>query len=142
MNNPQYILNELEKGIKMGMDSLSNVSEKVKDTELKRDLATQYDEYNEILNKVNDTLKNYNEFPKEVKPTTKAMSWMGIQFNTMMDNSDSKIAEITIQGYNMGIIEGNKLLNNNPKVENNIKNLLNQFIDFQENSINKLKQYL
>ena len=30
MNNNRYILNELNKGIKMGMDSISNVSEKVK----------------------------------------------------------------------------------------------------------------
>ena len=31
MDNPQYILNEINKGIKMGMDSINHVSDKVED---------------------------------------------------------------------------------------------------------------
>ena len=42
MNNNRYILNELNKGIKMGMDSISNVSEKVQDDRFKQDLKYQY----------------------------------------------------------------------------------------------------
>ena len=56
MDSPGYILNEINKGIKMGMDSISNVSEKVQDDNFKKDLKFQYDKYNEILNKVNDEL--------------------------------------------------------------------------------------
>ena len=58
MDNPQYILNQVNTGIKMGMDSISNVSKKVTDENLKNDLLFQYDKYNEILNKVNSELKN------------------------------------------------------------------------------------
>lgn len=71
MNNPQYILNEINKGIKMGMDSISNVSEKVQDNKLKDELLFEYDKYNEILNQVNSELKNYDEFPKELNPMQK-----------------------------------------------------------------------
>ena len=56
MDNNRYILNELNKGIKMGMDSISNVSEKVQDDRFKQDLKYQYDEYNKILNEVNTEL--------------------------------------------------------------------------------------
>lgn len=142
MDNNRYILNELNKGIKMGMDSISTVSEKVQDDRFKQDLKYQYDEYNKILNEVNDELTNYDDFPKEINPMQKAMSWMGVEMNTMMDKSNSKIAELMIQGTNMGIIEGVKLLNQNPDADDEVKNVLNKFIKFQENTVEQLKKYL
>lgn len=142
MDNPQYILNQVNTGIKMGMDSISNVSKKVTDENLKNDLLFQYDKYNEILNKVNSELKNYNEFPKELNPMQKTIGWMSVEWNTLDDKSDSNIAEMMLKGTNMGIIEGVKLLNNNPEVDEPIKNILNDFIKFQENNVEQLKKYL
>lgn len=142
MDQPQYILNQINQGIKMGMDSISNVSEKVQDSRLKDELLFQYDKYNEILNEVNDELTNYDDFPKDLNPMQKAMSWMGVEMNTLTDKSNSKIAELMIQGTNMGIIEGVKLLNHNPDTEQPIKDILNKFIDFQQNNVEQLKKYL
>ena len=142
MDSNRYILNELNKGIKMGMDSISNVSEKVQDDRFKQDLKYQYDEYNKILNEVNNELTNYDDFPKELNPMQKAMGWMGVELNTISDKSNSKIAEMMIQGTNMGIIEGVKLLNQNPEADTEVKNVLNEFIRFQENTIDQLKKYL
>ena len=142
MDSPQYILNQVNQGIKMGMDSISNVSEKVQDSRFKDELLFQYDKYNEILNEVNDELTNYDDFPKELNPMQKAMGWMGVEMNTLTDKSNSKIAELMIQGTNMGIIEGVKLLNHNPDTEKPIKDILNKFIDFQQNNVEQLKKYL
>lgn len=142
MEQPQYILNQVNQGIKMGMDSISNVSEKVQDSRLKDELLFQYDKYNEILNEVNDGLTNYDDFPKDLNPMQKAMGWMGVEMNTLTDKSNSKIAELMIQGTNMGIIEGVKLLNHNPDTEQHIKDILNKFIDFQQNNVEQLKKYL
>lgn len=142
MDQPQYILNQVNQAIKMGMDSISNVSEKVQDSRLKDELLFQYDKYNEILNEVNDELSNYDNFPKDLNPMQKAMGWMGVEMNTLTDKSNSKIAEMMIQGTNMGIIEGVKLLNHNPDTEQPIKNILNKFIDFQQNNVEQLKKYL
>ena len=142
MDNNRYILNELNKGIKMGMDSISNVSEKVQDDRFKQDLKYQYDEYNKILNEVNDELTDYDDFPKELNPMQKAMGWMGVEMNTLTDKSNSKISEMMLQGTNMGIIEGVKLWNNNPDATEPVKNILKDFITFQENTVEKLKKYL
>ena len=142
MDSNRYILNELNKGIKMRIDSISNVSEKVQDDRFKQDLKYQYDEYNKILNEVNNELTNYDDFPKELNPMQKAMGWMGVELNTISDKSNSKIAEMMIQGTNMGIIEGVKLLNQNPEADTEVKNVLNEFIRFQENTIEQLKKYL
>ena len=42
----------------------------------------------------------------------------------------------------MGIIEGVRLLNQNPDADKNVKNILNEFIQFQENTVEQLKKYL
>lgn len=142
MDNPQYVLNEINKGIKMGMDSISTISEKVEDNNFKDDLLFQYDKYNEILNRVNSELKNYDDFPKELPPFQKTMGYIDIQLSTLNDKSNSHIAEMLIKGTNMGIIEGVKLKNRNPDIDPTISNILDDFIKFQENNVEKLQKYL
>ena len=142
MNNEVYILNEINKGIKMGMDSISTIAEKVGDGNFKDDLLFQYDKYNDILNKVNAELKNHNDFPAELPPIQKVMGYVDIQLSTINDKSNSHIAEMLIKGTNMGIIEGVKLKNQNPTASEPVKNILDEFIKFQENNVEKLKKYL
>lgn len=142
MDNPQYILNEINKGIKMGMDSISNITDKVQDSELKDLLLFEYDRYNSILNRVNSELKNYDDIPKEVPPMQKVMGYMDVEFSTLTDKSNSKIAEMMLKGTNMGIIEGIRLKNRNPEMAPTIKNILDDFIAFQENNVEDLKKYL
>ena len=142
MSNENYVLNEINKGIKMGMDSISNVSQKVQDDRFKQDLKCQYDKYNQILNNVNDELSNYDAFPKDLNPMQKAMGWMSIEMNTISDKSNSKIAEMMLQGTNMGIIEGRRLINQNQNAEKDVKNILNDFVVMQEDSVETLKKYL
>lgn len=142
MDNPQYILNEINKGIKMGMDSISNITDKVQDNEFKDLLLYEYDRYNSILNRVNSELKNYDDIPKEVPPMQKVMGYMDVEFSTLTDKSNSKIAEMMLKGTNMGIIEGIRLKNRNPEMAPSIKNILDDFIAFQENNVEDLKKYL
>ena len=126
----------------MGMDSISTIAEKVGDGNFKDDLLFQYDKYNDILNKVNAELKNYNDFPSELPPMQKIMGYVDIQVSTLNDKSNSHIAEMLIKGTNMGIIEGRRLLNQNPEAEKDVKNILNDFVVMQEDSVETLKKYL
>lgn len=136
------ILNEISKAAKMGMDSIKYVSDKVEDENLKENLTTQYSSYSKIADKVNVEFEKYGEIPDEAPARDKMMAWSGVQMNTMMDKSNSHIAEILIQGGNMGIIECQKLINHNPNAEETVKNILNEFMTLQQNNINKMKQFL
>jgi len=69
------------------------------------------------------------------------MTWWGIEMKTMMDNSTSKIAELLLQGTNMGIIEGRKLLNHKD-TNKEVEKLVKEFVDAQEEAVEKLKQFL
>ena len=84
---------------------------------------------------------NEEDTPHETNAMNKAMTWYGIEMKTMMDHSDSKIAELLLQGTNMGIIEGRKLLNNK-EVDKEVKDLMQEYVTMQEDSVENLKKYL
>lgn len=142
-NQNLNILDEVNKGATMGMDAITYVSEKVQDDEFKQVLDTEYNKYEKISNRVNDLYDNYsNKKPHETNAMNKAMTWYGIQMKTMTDDTTSKLSELLMQGTNMGIIEGRRLLNQNPDVDHDIKNILNDFVVMQEDSVETLKKYL
>lgn len=87
-------------------------------------------------------LQNIGEIPDDTPLNEKVMGWTGIQMNTIKDTSNSKLSEILIQGYDMGVIKGFKLLNQSPEATQNVKDILNGFIRLQENNINRLKKFL
>ncbi len=142
-NQNLNVLDEVNKGATMGMDAISFVSEKVEDSQFKQVLDTEYNKYEQISNRVNDLYNNYSDKePHETNVMNKAMTWYGIQMKTMTDDTTSKLSELLMQGTNMGIIEGRRLLNQNPDVDHDVKNILNDFVVMQEDSVETLKKYL
>lgn len=141
-NNEIEILKEINQNTKMGMDSLSTIIKKTEDKDFKELLNTQHNEYQNIYDRTQELLVKNNAQIEDTPNMLKAMSWMGIQFNTANDNSNSKLSELLIQGNDMGIIKGIKLLNNHSFVDNEIKNILSDFVRLQEKNIDDLKKYL
>ena len=142
-NQNLNILDEVNKGATMGMDAISYVSEKVKDNQFKEVLDTEYNKYKDISNRVNSLYSNYStKEPHETNAMTKMMTWYGIQMKTITDDTTSKLSELLMQGTNMGIIEGRRLINQNNNIAPDVKNILNDFVVMQEDSVETLKKYL
>ena len=142
-NQNLNILDEVNKGATMGMDAISYVSQKVKDDNFKKVLDVEYNKYEDISRRVNSIYQNYSsEEPHETNTMNKMMTWYGIQMKTMMDDTTSKLSELLMQGTNMGIIEGRRLLNQNPNAAQDVKSVLNDFVVMQEDSVETLKKYL
>ena len=142
-NQNLNILDEVNKGATMGMDAISYVSEKVKDGDFKQVLNVEYDKYQNISNRVNDLYSNYStKEPHETNVMNKMMTWYGIQMKTITDDTTSKLSELLMQGTNMGIIEGRRLLNQNNNIEPDVEKILDDFVTMQEDSVETLKKYL
>lgn len=142
-NQNLNILDEVNKGATMGMDAISFISEKVQDSQFKQVLDTEYNKYQEISNRVNNLYNNYTDKePHETNTMNKMMTWYGIQMKTMTDDTTSKLSELLMQGTNMGIIEGRRLLNHNTNAAKDVQNILNDFVVMQEDSVETLKKYL
>ena len=137
------VLDELNKGACMGMDAIHYILDKVEDSSLKKELENQYKEYESISKKIKKLYPKYKEDKEahETSAVNKALTWYGVEMKTMFDDSTSKIAELLMQGTNMGIIEGRKLLNHK-EVDKNVYSLIDEYVKMQENAIEKLKQFL
>lgn len=137
------VLDELNKGACMGMDAIDFILDKVENKEFKESLDIQYNKYKDISRRINEVYRKYNEedTPHETNAMNKVMTWTQVEMKTMMDHSDSKIAELLLQGTNMGIIEGRKLLNNK-EVDKEVKDLTQEYVTMQEDSVENLKKYL
>lgn len=140
--NEINVLDELNKGACMGKDAIHFILDKVKDENLKEELNNQYKKYNEISDKINNIYPKYNnDKPHETGAMNKAMTWWGIEMKTMTDDTTSKIAELLMQGTNMGIIEGRRLLNHKT-TNDEVHSLVQEYVDMQEKAVEKLKTFL
>lgn len=136
------VLDEMNKGATMGMDAINFVLDKVEDDNFKKTLELEYNKYKDVSRRANEIYAKYSEKePHETGTMTKIMTWYGIEMKTLTDHSNSKIAELLLQGTNMGIIEGRKLLNNK-EMDKEIHDLLEEFVTMQEDSVEQLKKFL
>lgn len=143
-NQNLNVLDEINKGATMGMDAISFISQKVEDNQFKNILKTEYNKYKDISARVNKLYNNFatNKEPHETNTMNKMMTSYGIQMKTMTDDTTSKLSELLMQGTNMGIIEGRRLINQNANVSSDVKNILHDFVTMQEDSVETLKKYL
>ena len=135
-------LDEIHKGACMGEDAINYVLDKVEDQELKKELESEYSEYDHIKQTIEAIYPKYNDGkPHETSTMNKAMTWSGIEMKTMNDKSNSNIAELLLKGVNMGIIEGRRILNKK-NINDEVDKILSDYINIQEKNIENLKKYL
>ena len=140
--NEMNVLDELNKGACMGMDAIHFILDKVEDEQLKQVLNNQYKKYEDISNQICKLYPKYSDKePHETNAVNKVLTWYGVEMKTLMDNSSSKIAELLLQGTNMGIIEGRKILNNK-ELDSQVHKIAQEYVDMQEYAVEKLKQFL
>lgn len=135
-------LDEIHKGACMGMDAIHFVLDKVEDDNFKSELDKEYKQYQDIAKEIEKLYPKYNDDkPHETSAMNKAMTWYGIEMKTMTDKSNSKIAELVLQGVNMGIIEGRKILNKK-EINEDVNQIISKYVNMQEESLETLKKFL
>lgn len=135
-------LDEIHKGACMGMDALNDVFPKVGDEDLLGVLKKEYHDYKDIARAIEDLYPEYNNGePHGTSAMNKMMTKCGIDMNTQKDTSNSKIAELLLNGVNMGIIEGRKALNKK-NIDKKVSKIINDYVSMQEKAVEVLKSYL
>lgn len=141
-NNNVKALNELSKGACMGKDAVKFILEYVEDEGLKDFLTTNHKKYENLSESIEKVYSKYrDEEPQETSKMNKAMTWYTLKMKTMTDSTTSKLAEILFQGFNMGIAEGKKLLNHKD-LDEEVKDLVEEYVTLQEESAERVKQFL
>lgn len=141
-SNNVKALNELSKGACMGMDAVTYILEYVEDDGLKNFLDYNYKKYETLSESIERVYSKYKkDDPQETSAMNKMMTWSSLKMKTMTDSTTSKLAEILFQGFNMGIAEGRKLLNHKD-LDEEVKDLVEEYVALQEESAEKVKEFL
>ena len=105
------LLRECDAGIKMGIESLNQVTEYVKDCKLKEMLQKSSDKHESFQDEATAMLHEYGDEGKNPNPIVKGMSWIKTNVKLSMDDSDETIADLMTDGCNMGVKSLNRYLN-------------------------------
>jgi len=132
------------KNAKMGSEAVTTIIGKTKDARLREELTSQLESYYGFETAAKNKLLEMSAEVKEPGVLTKLPADISIRMSTMMDSSNSKIAELMIGGYNMGIVDIRKSMNRaqNEGVSEDVMNIANGIMSFEEGSAERMKKYL
>jgi len=145
MKEENELLQYIYQTTTMGKSSLKNLLEALndKDNKIKKIIEKYLDEYEKYYSESEKLLNENNIKPKNKGPMIEMMNKMGINMNVMKDNSDSKMAEMIMQGLTMGIIEMEKKIKDyKGEVDKDVIKLAKNVLKFQEKSLEEIKKYL
>lgn len=136
------LLRECNAGIKMGVSSLDDVIEHVKDGKLRNLLAKSKETHTKLGNTTHEYLKEYHDEGKEPAMMAKLMSKMKSDVMLGVDESDGKVADLITDGCNMGIKGLYRYLNQYPAAEEKVKKLAKDVAQAEETLVKELREYL
>jgi hypothetical protein len=141
-SNDYALLNEIYKTGAMGSAAIELILPKVKSPRFRTDLKRQNDQYQTIEQEAEEALSQMGKCPQELSMGQRAMLQMGIMANTMCNRETSHLAELMIQGSNMGILALTKVLNSNQEEESPVRDLASRTLAMEEENIRRMKCYL
>lgn len=142
MINNVEMLNYIRQNVEMGIHGITHILDKVSDDRLKTALEDQRREYGKIYGAADKAIRQLGHQPVHVDKIAKIGSDMSTVFKTMADGSDSKIAEMMIQGNTMGAIKIMRKLGSYDGDSRDIHNLANKLLDTEQSNIDQMKQFL
>ena len=136
------LLRECDAGIKMGVSSIDDVLSYVHDQKLKSYLEEAKTEHEDIKSDLQKLLVNYHDDGKEPNAMAKGMSWLKTNVKLTVNESDNVVADLIIDGCNMGIKSLYKYLNQYKAADEDSKKITKRLIGVEEKLASDLRDYL
>lgn len=145
MNTNNELLIHIYETSDMGVKSTKKLLKilKDKDNKIKNEIERELKEYEIIYKKAKKILKKQNINPgtSNIIANISANTAMKMEINK--DNSDSKIADILLRGFVMGVAKIEKKIKDYKKeVDHSTLKLAKDLLKFQEESMKKVQKYL
>mgnify|MGYP002644296921 CR=1 FL=1 len=136
------LLQYIHKTAEMGIEGLQNVERQIRDGALRDAVDRQEAEYREISRASGDLLRAKGEDPRDPGLMAKLSSEVMSVMQTMADPSDSKIAEMVIQGNNMGITKSLKHLHDYQGDDPKVRGLAEKLLKTEQDNVEEMKPFL
>ena len=105
MKDDCTLLNHIRQTTEMGVDGIDSVIQYADGT-FRQALEQQRTEYNKIHSSADQLLRKHGGRPEDVSAFAKWSSELSSGVKTMMDSSQSNIADMMIRGNTMGVTKG------------------------------------
>lgn len=136
------LLEKTYQNASIGITAIEAVLNKASNKELNNDLYRQLRDYQEIADKSKEHLIEHGAKVKDKSLYDKVMMKGNVKMNTLIDSSDSHIAQMIIQGSTMGVTQMTKLLHASKNADGTCEEIAKEFIKKEEENIEVMKKYL
>lgn len=136
------LINALYQNTDMGLNAIRKIYPKIQNSSLRNEVKNQFLCYKQQKHKYVDLMKAGKISVEKVPLMIKAMTSTGIAFNCAKDDSSEHIAEMLIQGTNMGIIKINQAMNRTSNSNDRFVDEAKLMLKKEQQYIDNLKKYL
>lgn len=136
------LLRECDAGVKMGVSTIDEVMDYVRQEDLKQYLNKCRDEHVQLKDEIQTMLDSYHDDGSEPSPMAKGMSWMKTNVKLAINDSDQTIADLITDGCNMGVKSLNQYLNQYQAADERSKDITKKLIKLEEKLTKEIRQFL
>ncbi|MBE5814608.1 MAG: hypothetical protein E7320_05285 [Clostridiales bacterium] len=136
------LLRECDAGVKMGVDSIESVVERIQSEAFRQVLVESRQKHDELDRELQQLLDRYQDEGKAPDPMAKGMSWMKTNAMLMMKPSDQTIADLMTDGCNMGVKSLHKYLNEYKAADESSKEIAKKLVDLEQKLAVDIRGYL
>lgn len=136
------LLRECNAGIKMGIDTIESVLERVENQDFYAILKTCKDEHIKLEAETGALLQEFGEESKEPNPLAKGMSYMKTNVKTVLEPGDETVADLVTDGCHMGVKSLERYLNEYKNAEQRVKSIAEKLIKIEKNLADDIAAYL
>ena len=142
MKNSRDILSSILKTTQMGQVGIRSVLDTSMRPGLRKALESQLQEYDRIESEAHYIAGQRGWELRELDPAVRFMSDMMTRMKLNRRNSDSKIADMMIQGNTRGMIKGLKNLHQYPEQDAQVSTLSQKLLDCETANIRQMQSFL
>lgn len=133
---------ECDAGIKMGVSAIDDVLEYADSKRLVQYLTNSKNEHIKLKDEIQSFLDKYHDDGKNPPAMAKSMSWLKTNVKLTLNESDKTIADLMIDGCDMGVKSLSKYLNQYAAADENSKNIAKRLIHIEEQLSTDMRQFL
>lgn len=142
MKNSKEILSSVLKTTQMGQTGIRSVLDTSMRPGLRKALESQLQEYDAIESEAHSIATQRGWELPELDPAARFMSGMTTRMKLSRGNSDSKIADMMIQGNTRGMIKGLKNIHQFAGQDEQINTLSQKLLDCETANIRQMQGFL
>ena len=142
MKNSKEILSSVVKTAQMGQTGIRSVLDTSMRPSLRKALESQLREYDSIETEAHTIASQRGWELKELDPGVRMMTDMMTRMKLHGRNTDSKIADMMIQGNTRGMVKGLKNLHQFPSSDSQVQMVSQKLMDSETANIRQMQGYL